>query len=113
MSTAPRGDPGSIAHLSIERMSAALSGMVYDCPMTENQSIIEEIAMINCARKCLKFFADLPLTFRHHAPYGRGARRIAGIAEIHCFIHSRNIRLIEFRQNVCALSTGGLFWCFL
>ncbi|OXI29714.1 hypothetical protein CFB89_20810 [Burkholderia sp. AU16741] len=69
-------------------MSAELSGMVYDCPMTENQSFIEEIEMNNCTRKSLKFFADWPLTSRHPAPGGRGPRRIAGIVEIHCFIHA-------------------------
>ncbi|WP_354162440.1 hypothetical protein [Burkholderia sp. 567] len=42
-------------------MSAELSGMVYDCPMTENQSVIEEIAMVNCGEEILKFFLDRPL----------------------------------------------------
>jgi len=61
--------------------------MVYDCPMTENQSAIEEIAMINCGGKSLKFYADSPLTSDHRSQHGCGARRIAGMAEIHCFIH--------------------------
>ncbi|WP_175690734.1 hypothetical protein [Burkholderia anthina] len=30
--------------------------------MTENQSVIEKIAMINCSGKKLKFFWNLPLT---------------------------------------------------
>ncbi|WP_105132273.1 hypothetical protein [Burkholderia sp. BE12] len=69
-------------------MSGELSGMVYDCPMTENQSFIEEIEMNNCEGKNLKFFADLPLTSRRHTRYGRSARRIARIADIHRFIHA-------------------------
>ena len=42
-------------------MSAELSGMVHDRPMTENQSVIEKIAMINCGGKILKFFPERPL----------------------------------------------------
>ncbi|WP_244132566.1 hypothetical protein [Burkholderia sp. BCC0397] len=56
--------------------------------MTENQSFIEEIEMNNCAGKSLKFLAGLPLTSRRHTQRGCGcARRVAGIADIHCFIH--------------------------
>ncbi|ELW9526630.1 hypothetical protein SIO92_000857 [Burkholderia cenocepacia] len=69
-------------------MSAELSGMVYDCPMTENQSVIEENEMNNCAGKSLKFLVGLPLTFRRHTPYGCGVRRIARIADVPCFIHA-------------------------
>ncbi|WP_083214457.1 hypothetical protein [Burkholderia stabilis] len=67
-------------------MSGELSGMVYDCPMTVNQSIIEEIEMINCDVKSLKFFADLPLTSRRHSQGGCWICRIGGVADIHCFI---------------------------
>ncbi|WP_257128078.1 hypothetical protein [Burkholderia sp. MSMB1835] len=56
--------------------------------MTENQSAVEEIAMINCAGESLKFFADLPLTAGRHTRRGFGARCIAAIADIHCFIHA-------------------------
>ncbi|WAS56124.1 hypothetical protein MK974_23765 [Burkholderia ambifaria] len=52
-------------------MSAELSGMVYDCPMTENQSVIEEIAMVNCGEEILKLFSKRPLTSGLHAPPGR------------------------------------------
>ncbi|MGY6242636.1 hypothetical protein ACW910_34940 (plasmid) [Burkholderia ambifaria] len=52
-------------------MSAELSGMVYDYPMTENQSVIEEIAMVNCGRKILKFFLDRPLISSLSGPPGR------------------------------------------
>ncbi|WP_254617313.1 hypothetical protein [Burkholderia metallica] len=55
--------------------------------MTENQSFIEEIEMNNCVGKSLKFLAGLPLTSGCHTRRGCGARRIAGIADIHCFIH--------------------------
>ncbi|QRR06653.1 hypothetical protein FPJ27_09650 [Burkholderia sp. MS455] len=64
-------------------MSAELSGMVYDCPMTVNQSIIEKIGMINCGGKNLKFFAGLPLTPDHQRC---GVCRIGGVTDIHCFI---------------------------
>ncbi|HEB3530442.1 TPA: hypothetical protein RZC51_001934 [Burkholderia cenocepacia] len=69
-------------------MSAELSGMVYDCPMTENQSAIEENEMNNCAGKSLKFFVGLPLTFGRHTQQVCGVRGIAGIADIHFFIHA-------------------------
>ncbi|CAI8693286.1 hypothetical protein BTK96_002402 [Burkholderia pyrrocinia] len=67
-------------------MSAELSGMVHDCPMTVNQSIIEEIGMINCSGKKLKFFAGLPLTSGLQRPCGCWLFRIDGVADIHCFI---------------------------
>ncbi|WP_175671855.1 hypothetical protein [Burkholderia ambifaria] len=51
-------------------MSAELSGMVYDCPMTANQSVIEEIAMVNCGEKILKFFLDRPLISSLYGPPG-------------------------------------------
>ncbi|WP_164714725.1 hypothetical protein [Burkholderia ambifaria] len=38
--------------------------------MTENQSVIEEIAMVNCGRKILKFFLDRPLIFSLYGPPG-------------------------------------------
>ena len=44
--------------------------MVYDCPMTENQSVIEEIAMVNCGEKILKFFPDRPLISCLYGPPG-------------------------------------------
>ncbi|WP_080747664.1 hypothetical protein [Burkholderia cepacia] len=69
-------------------MSAELSGMVYDRPMTENQSFIEENGMNNCAGKILKFFADLPLTSSRYTRRGCGARCVAVMADIHCFIHA-------------------------
>ncbi|WP_237736570.1 hypothetical protein [Burkholderia cenocepacia] len=56
--------------------------------MTENQSAIEENEMNNCAGKSLKFFDGLPLTPRRHIQQVCGVRRIAGIADIHCFIHA-------------------------
>ncbi|RQS85263.1 hypothetical protein DF032_02455 [Burkholderia seminalis] len=68
-------------------MSAELSGMVYDCPMTVNQSFIEEIAMNNCGGKSLKFFPDWPLTSRRQCRYGCMICRIFEVADIHCFIH--------------------------
>jgi hypothetical protein len=46
--------------------------MVYDCPMTENQSVIEEIAMVNCGEKILKLFSHQPLTSGLHTPAGVG-----------------------------------------
>ncbi|AOK43184.1 hypothetical protein WK35_20250 [Burkholderia vietnamiensis] len=42
-------------------MSGELSGMVYDGPMTGNQWIVDEIAMINCAAEFLKFRRNRPL----------------------------------------------------
>lgn len=44
--------------------------MVYDCPMTENQSVIEEIAMVNCGEEILKFFLDRPLISSLYGPPG-------------------------------------------
>ncbi|MGU7781074.1 hypothetical protein [Burkholderia sp. PU8-34] len=43
-------------------MSAELSGMVYDGPMTMNQSIINRIEMIIFRQEFLKFSAPMPLT---------------------------------------------------
>ncbi|AWV01796.1 hypothetical protein DM992_19960 [Burkholderia sp. JP2-270] len=73
-------------------MSAELSGMVYDCPMTVNQSIIEEIGMINCSRRDLKFFAGLPLITGPQHRCGCRLCRICGVADIHCFIRTPAIR---------------------
>ncbi|NTY39397.1 hypothetical protein FCJ57_24275 [Burkholderia diffusa] len=73
-------------------MSGELSGMVYDCPMTVNQSIIEKIGMINCGGKNLKFFAILPLTSGLQRPCRCWLCRIGGVADIHCFIHPPVIR---------------------
>jgi len=42
--------------------------MVYDRPMTENQSVIEKIEMINFGRKILKFSPSLPLTSGRFGP---------------------------------------------
>ncbi|WP_175694706.1 hypothetical protein [Burkholderia ambifaria] len=38
--------------------------------MTENQSVIEEIAMVNCGEKILKFFVDRPLISSLYGPPG-------------------------------------------
>ncbi|WP_232515261.1 hypothetical protein [Burkholderia ambifaria] len=54
--------------------------------MTANQSVIEEIAMVNCGEKILKFFAGLSLTSGHPRQQGCGVCRIGGVADIHCFI---------------------------
>ncbi|WP_155633856.1 hypothetical protein [Burkholderia cepacia] len=48
-------------------MSAELSGMVYDAPMTGNQSFIDKNAMNNCDERTLKYWQDLPLTLRREA----------------------------------------------
>ncbi|WP_162999210.1 hypothetical protein [Burkholderia sp. Nafp2/4-1b] len=65
-------------------MSAELSGMVYDGPMTENQSVIEEIAMINCDDETLKFRLNWPLTV---GPQG-SARAPDGLLETNPDMHS-------------------------
>ncbi|PNO73597.1 hypothetical protein EGT41_29700 [Burkholderia cenocepacia] len=67
-------------------MSAELSGMVYDCPMTENQSAIEEIAMINCREKRLKFLLDGPLTVGPGVPSGLPGDLGKSDLDIHSFI---------------------------
>ncbi|MBN3820415.1 hypothetical protein G3N57_29345 [Paraburkholderia sp. Se-20369] len=78
-------------------MSAELSGMVYDCPMTVNQSIIEQTGMINCGGKSLKFFFGLPLTSGLELQRGCRVCRIGGAADIHCFITRRKINPDEYR----------------
>ncbi|WP_122169356.1 hypothetical protein [Burkholderia stabilis] len=78
-------------------MSDELSGMVYDRPMTENQSVIEENEMINCDRKILKYFVDLPLTSDLQGLCDRPLRRTGNAADIHSFIIFRKNNLIECR----------------
>ncbi|HDR9481855.1 TPA: hypothetical protein QDC20_003270 [Burkholderia aenigmatica] len=48
-------------------MSAELSGMVYDAPMTGNQSFIDKNEMNNCDERALKYYRNLPLTSCHKA----------------------------------------------
>ncbi|NIE57824.1 hypothetical protein F3J12_06810 [Burkholderia sp. Ax-1735] len=55
-------------------MSAELSGMVYDAPMTENHSFIDKNEMNNCDESALKYCRDLPLTSCHEASTGGPAR---------------------------------------
>ncbi|CAM2169787.1 hypothetical protein BC2230_10991 [Burkholderia cepacia] len=55
-------------------MSAELSGMVYDAPMTGNQSFIDKNAMNNCGERTLKYCRDLPLTLCLKASAGAPAR---------------------------------------
>ncbi|OXJ14086.1 hypothetical protein CFB39_23260 [Burkholderia sp. AU6039] len=55
-------------------MSAELSGMVYDAPMTENHSFIDKNEMNNCDESTLKVCRDLPLTSCHKASIGDPAR---------------------------------------
>ncbi|WP_155624481.1 hypothetical protein [Burkholderia diffusa] len=67
-------------------MSAELSGMLYDRPMTENQSIVEKIAMVNCSEKILKFFSDRPLTAGLNGSTGLSAGLDKSNPDIHSFI---------------------------
>ncbi|KAB0649160.1 hypothetical protein [Burkholderia diffusa] len=67
-------------------MSAELSGMVYDRPMTENQSVVEEIAMVNCDEKILKFFSNRPLTSGLDGPTGLPGGLDKSNPDIHSFI---------------------------
>lgn len=60
--------------------------MVYDCPMTENQSAIEKIAMINCREKRLKFLLDRPLTASLGVPSGLPGDLGKSDLDIHSFI---------------------------
>ncbi|WP_175047064.1 hypothetical protein [Burkholderia lata] len=55
-------------------MSAELSGMVYDAPMTGNQSFIDKNEMNNCDERTLKYYRNLPLTSCHKASIGTTAR---------------------------------------
>ncbi|WP_174910834.1 hypothetical protein [Burkholderia lata] len=55
-------------------MSAELSGMAHDDPMTGNQSFIDKNAMNNCDERTLKYCRDLPLTFCLKASNGDPAR---------------------------------------
>ncbi|QTD93880.1 hypothetical protein [Burkholderia anthina] len=55
--------------------------------MTENQSVIEEITIINCSEKKLKSFENLPLTSGLPPSSGFPADRTHRIADIHSFIH--------------------------
>ncbi|OXI57041.1 hypothetical protein CFB47_26905 [Burkholderia sp. AU27893] len=55
-------------------MSAELSGMVYDAPMTGNQSFIDKNEMNNCDESTLKICRYLPLTSCHKASIGDPAR---------------------------------------
>ncbi|RQZ18636.1 hypothetical protein DIE15_06835 [Burkholderia sp. Bp9031] len=72
-------------------MSAELSGMVYDRPMTRNQSVIEEIAMINCGEKTLKFFSNRPLTSGLRGPVGLPGSVQQTNPDIHSFIHDPTV----------------------
>ena len=67
-------------------MSGELSGMVYDRPMTENQSVIEEIAMINCGEKRLKSLLNWPLTVGSGAPTSAAVGLGKSNPAIHSFI---------------------------
>ncbi|WP_082729479.1 hypothetical protein [Burkholderia sp. FL-7-2-10-S1-D7] len=73
-------------------MSAELSGMVYDRPMTENQSVIEKIAMNNCGEKFLKFFSNRPLTSGLNDPAGLPGSLDKSNPDIHPFICDPAIR---------------------
>ncbi|HIH2749167.1 hypothetical protein L3V59_18930 [Burkholderia aenigmatica] len=55
-------------------MSAELSGMVYDAPMTGNQSFIDKNEMNNCGERTLKYCRNLPLTQCLKASTGATAR---------------------------------------
>ncbi|WP_175950610.1 hypothetical protein [Burkholderia sp. BCC0405] len=55
-------------------MSAELSGMVHDAPMTGNQSFIDKNEMNNCAERALKYWRNLPLTFAFKDSSGTTAR---------------------------------------
>ncbi|MCA8271257.1 hypothetical protein LGN17_01800 [Burkholderia sp. AU30280] len=55
-------------------MSAELSGMVYDAPMTENQSFIDKNEMNNCGESALKYWRNLPLTLVLKASNGTTAQ---------------------------------------
>ncbi|WP_175765399.1 hypothetical protein [Burkholderia ambifaria] len=60
--------------------------------MTENQSVIEEIAMVNCGRKILKFFLDRPLTSGLHMPTGGPGGLPSTNPDIHSFIRDPAIQ---------------------
>ncbi|WP_155774268.1 hypothetical protein [Burkholderia pseudomultivorans] len=82
-------------------MSGELSGMVYDGPMTENQSIIDEIEMVIFRRKILKFFRKLPLTSRrlHRRGIRADARRAArGYSCFYFLIRDGN--QVEYRKRL-------------
>nr|WP_082664530.1 hypothetical protein [Burkholderia ambifaria] len=73
-------------------MSAELSGMVYDRPMTENQSVIEEIAMVYCDGKILKFFSNRPLTLGPCGSAGLAGSLQQTNPDIHSFNHDPAIQ---------------------
>ncbi|MDS0858907.1 hypothetical protein NUV25_14450 [Burkholderia pseudomultivorans] len=82
-------------------MSGELSGMVYDGPMTANQSIIDEIEMIIFRRKILKFFRKPPLTSRrlHRRSIQAGAHRAArGYSFFYFLIRDGN--QVEYRKRL-------------
>jgi hypothetical protein len=78
-------------------MSGELSGMVYDGPMTENQSVIEKIAMINFGEKRLKFLLDRPLISAPRALAGPRGNPNKATTKNHCFIRDPSITLFEYR----------------
>ncbi|WP_179950364.1 hypothetical protein [Burkholderia sp. RF2-non_BP3] len=54
--------------------------------MTENQSVVEKIAMINCGEKILKFFSNRPLTSGPSGPAGVPGGLDKSNPDIHSFI---------------------------
>ncbi|WP_321802347.1 hypothetical protein [Burkholderia sp. BCC1988] len=69
--------------------------------MTENQSAVEEIAMINCDGKILKFSANEPLTF--------GASRLWPLAGQRGIIASGNLFFDSRFGNSIRSNTGETF----
>ncbi|HGL6715844.1 hypothetical protein NTJ56_28650 [Burkholderia contaminans] len=68
-------------------MSAELSGMAYDDPMTGNQSFIDKNEINNCVQITLKYFLNLPLTPCHKTSVGDPAQPEISIFGYFIFIY--------------------------
>ncbi|WP_162499721.1 hypothetical protein [Burkholderia sp. MSMB0856] len=79
--------------------------------MTENQSVVEKIAMINCGEKILKFFSNRPLTSGLKGPTGVPGGLDKSNPDIHSFICDpiiqsgripvKRLRIIRESNRVC------------
>ncbi|MGU7811046.1 hypothetical protein [Burkholderia sp. AW49-1] len=79
--------------------------------MTENQSVVEKLAMINCGEKTLKFFSNRPLTSGLNGPAGLPGGLDKSNPDIHSFnfdpvIQSgrmpvKRLRIIRESNRVC------------
>ncbi|WP_174901180.1 hypothetical protein [Burkholderia pseudomultivorans] len=82
--------------------------------MTTNQSIIDEMEMIICRRKILKFLRKLPLTSHHLHRRGiwAGAHRAARGYSFFYFL-IRDVNQVEYRKRLRIIVDSRLFRALL